>query len=430
MIDQRNKRGIIGDNLDYHRERQADIAARLNISSKTIWTYEHGSIPSDRAKLLDVLKAYRFTERGKANAVVQALNLLPRWPMPDLLDSEWSQIRHIESAKSTSVAQPSIETAPQPFRVGAITLPLVRIIGGDGNIRYESPNGIQAIFHGTRLVLPQEIHRNYHYLLALRKEESAGAVFEQRNMIRLDDYEVKLSDPNDEPWPLILHVCLTDYYEMMVTNRSLETTLPESNLSLRSMYATDPTDFRTSKLANPLAVNLSLVTSKDSKIYIASRGSKVATNPSGFGPAISGTANPLFDMDNPRNYSAFLTAQRESYEEVTEPYKPRFSEITFFGLARTLTYYFPFLFGELRLDIDEAGLHSYLPQDNWDTRRLVSIPFTVDAVLGYIKRLYRRMREFDEPRLGTTIFSLFESLIYQFPNQRHDIIRSLSKLQS
>jgi hypothetical protein len=276
-------------------------------------------------------------------------------------------------------------------------------------------------------VLPQDIHDNYHYLLDLRRNECPGAVFEQRNMVRLDNYEIGLSDPGDEPWPLILHVSLTDYFDMMVTNRSLDTRLPGSGSLLRDTYALDPVDFTGSRLANPLAVNLSIVTKKDSKIYVAKRGSKVATNPNGFGPAVSGTANPLFDLDGSRKYDPFLTALRESYEEVTQPYRPNRSDITIFGLARTATYYFPFLFGELRLDISEDDLRSFVPQDIWDTRGLIGIPFTVDHVIAFVEELYQIMVQTRDNRIATTIFSLYESLIYQYPDRRMEIMAMLSK---
>jgi len=307
------------------------------------------------------------------------------------------------------------------FQVGILKMPLVRVIGGDGQTRYNYPGGIRTVFHNTRLVLPQDIHDHYHELLRARREESPGTVFEQRNMIRLDDYEIGLSDPDDRPYPLILHVSLTDYYDMMVTNRSLDTKVKGGRMSLRDVYAGDPLDFATSELSNPLAVNLALVTNKDMKIYVALRGKKVATNPGGYGPAVSGTANPAFDIDFQRNYNPFLTAQRESYEEITSPYRPALSEITFFGLARTLRYYFPFLFGEIRLSMTESDIASFTPQDNWDTRRLVSIPFTVEGVIDYIKQIYRYMKENDDDSPGTTVFSLYQSLIYQYPDQREKI---------
>jgi transcriptional regulator with XRE-family HTH domain len=315
------------------------------------------------------------------------------------------------------------------FQVGALKFPLARLIGGTGKSRYPYPDGIQTVFHNKPFIPPDEILQNYYELLKLRRAEAKGAAFEQRGMVRLDDYAIGLSEPYDEPYPLKLEVSLTDYYTMMVTNRSLNTRLPQSPFTLRDIYAKDPLEFATSELANPLAVNLSLVTTKDWKIYVARRGNKVATNPGGFGPAVSGTGNPLLDLTSPEEpkYNPFLTAQRESFEEVTGPYKPVFSEITFFGLARTLAFYFPFLFGELRLDMSEKEVRSLTPQDNWDAFRLISIPFTIGDVTSFIKRNYRYMVENQDFARGTTLFSLYQSLIYQYPEKWEDICQALDE---
>jgi transcriptional regulator with XRE-family HTH domain len=322
---------------------------------------------------------------------------------------------YLEEAVARRTA--SLRLTTSEFQVGVMRVPVVRIIGGNGRVRYTHPDGIQAVFHNRSFRPPQDILDNFNWLLRQRREESGRAIFQQRNMVRLDDYEMGLSEPYDEPYPLKIHVSLTDFETMMVTNRSLDTKLPGSTLTLRDIYAKDPTDFAGSELANPLAINLSLVTTKDRKIYVARRGSKVATNPGNFGPAVSGTANPLFDFETPGKYNPFLTAQREAFEEVTQPYRPEFSEFVFFGLARTLTFYFPFLFGELRLIASEEDIRSLMPQDNWDITGLVGIPFTIDAVTSFIKKLYRYMVENQDFYPATTIFSLYQSLIYEYPDE-------------
>jgi hypothetical protein len=322
----------------------------------------------------------------------------------------------------------SLRLTASEFQVGKMRIPVVRIIGGNGRIRYTHPDGIEAVFHNTSFRPPEDILENFNWLLRQRREESGEAVFRQRNMVRLDDYEMGLSEPYDEPYPLKLHVSLTDFETMMVTNRSLGTKLPGSTLILRDIYAKDPTDFASSELANPLATNLSLVTVKDRKIYVARRGSKVATNAGNFGPAVSGTANPLFDFETPGKYNPFLTAQREAFEEITQPYKPQFSEIVFFGLARTLTFYFPFLFGELRLIASEDDIRFSVPQDNWDIAGLIGIPFNIDTVASFIKKLYRYMVENQDFYTATTIFSLYQSLIYEYPDEWEMIKKAFEEI--
>ena len=417
LADWREKSARINEEGDLERTTQEDIAGRANLTSKRVFQWEKGDLPSKRNKLVDIVRAYQYKDRRKANEFLQALHLPPMWYVADLSDDEWRSCRSTEPAVF----------APAQFQAGIIKLSLIRMVGGDGQTRYTYPDGISTVFHNTQLVLPQRIHDNYNYLLDMRKRESAGAVFKQRNMVRLDDYEIMLSDPGDAPCPLLLHVSLTNYFDMMVTNRSLDTILAKDNATLREDYAADPLELRNSILANPLAVNLSLVTSKDCMIYVARRGYKVATNSNGWGPAVSGTGNSMVDLDESRQYNPFITAQREAYEEVTQPYRPDKSEITIFGLARTLGYCFPFLFGELRLNMCEDDLRSFIPQDNWETIGLVGIPFTIDEVVAFMKKLNQEMTANDKMAIGTTIFSLYESLIYQYPDQRMEILKMLLK---
>ena len=390
---------------------QEELAAELNAALNSTYgkaavsKWETGSVKPPM-EVLEVLEELEKMSGARAEYLLRAYGYLDE-----------------TASGGTSV----VEGIPSEFQAGDMKLHLVRVLGGDGKIRYCHPDGIQTIFHNKSFELPQHIGDYYNWLLKRRRSEAKGAAFESRHMVRLDDYEFGLTDPYDEPYPLILHVGLTDYNEMMVTNRSLNTQLPKSRLLLREIYAKDPLDFRGSGLANPLAVNLSLVTTKDWKIYVARRGQKVATNPAGLGPAVSGTANPL-DFEGRGKYSPFLTAQRESYEEVTRPYEPEFSEVVFFGLARTLEFYFPFLFGELRLDLSEEDLRSSTPQDNWDVSGLISIPFEIQEVVSFMKKTYRYMVEQQDRGPGTTLFSLYQSLIYQYPERRTEIKEALERL--
>ncbi len=361
-------------------------------------------------------------ETGKSKPPVEALRAMEEifGVQPGYLMERYGY------AVGALVKVPSALRQVHEFQIGGTRLQVARIVGGDGTLRYSYPDGICTVFHNAKFDMPGEIVDRYRELLAIRREERKGATFENRNMVRLDDYEIGLSDPEDDPYPLTLHVSLTDFETMMVTNRSIYTELSGLGGTVRDFFAGDPTDFRSSPLANPLAVNLSLVTEVDRKIYIGLRGNKVATNPGNLGVAVSGSANPFLDFVTPGDYSPFLTAQREAYEEVTQPYKPELSEITFFGLARTLGYYFPFLFGEIRLNMTEEKLRMATPRDNWDTVGLISIPFTVDDLGLYIRDRCREMRQRGNSFLDTLIFGLYQSLIYEYPERRVDINRIVS----
>lgn len=318
----------------------------------------------------------------------------------------------------------------KPVRVGGLVLPLRIFLGGDGKTRYAYPDGIVCNWSASKLELPADLAKALPGFVDKRREQALarGAVFVQRDHARLDDYDFGMSDIDDAPYPLRLHMSTTDYHIVQGTNASIDETLP-GGATIREKYASDPGELRHSVLANPLAVNLSIVTS-DRQIYVTVRSRRTATNPEGFAPAVSGTGNPRTDCDAAGNFSPFLAAQREAAEEQIS-YKPELSEITFFGLARTLKYQYPFLFGELRLaHLSSATLESLLPRDKWESEALIAIPFEIPNVLEFIRRVYSEL----DPRLVldaatyTAIFSLLQSLLYEYPDQWERVVRELSSI--
>jgi hypothetical protein len=302
-------------------------------------------------------------------------------------------------------------------------------VGGDGKTKYGYPDGIECIFHASKSLLPEDIQTLYSTLLEKRRAEAEErrAAFDQRDIVRLDDYEIELSDPYEAPWPLVLHVSLTDYYTRAVTNHSLDETLPDGQL-MRRRYGGDPADLADSRLANPLGVNLSVVTS-DNWVCIAERGEKVATNPGGYAPAVSGTGN-LDDFEATYSYSPFLTARRQAYHEATGLYMPKLEDITFFGLARTLTYYDPFLFGEIRVPLAWDELRSMPRRDSWDAEFLVAVPLEVDHVVQLMWEVYRQLYVTGDDSYGgyKAILSLFQSLLYRHPERWLQIISAFEKV--
>jgi hypothetical protein len=173
--------------------------------------------------------------------------------------------------------------------------------------------------------------------------------------------------------------------------------------------------------------NLSIVTA-DRMIFVSQRSLRVAWNPGGYGPAVSGTGSPLFDCDADGRYNPIRTAQREAFEEATGPLLPDLSWITFFGLARTFKARFPFLFGELRLPITASQLLSQVPSQNWESRGLIGMPFTIDAVTQWIVQRYRDQigQRGLSAAVGTTFFSLLQSLLYEYPDEWLHVIEALT----
>jgi hypothetical protein len=108
-------------------------------------------------------------------------------------------------------------------------------------------------------------------------------------------------------------VGLTDYFTMRVTNSSMDERLADGE-RIERRYAGALDDLAGSQLANPLATNLSIVTA-DRMIFVSQRSLRVACNPVGYRPAVSGTRSPLLDCDADGRNNPFSTAQREAFEE-------------------------------------------------------------------------------------------------------------------
>ncbi|MCY2987882.1 MAG: serine/threonine-protein kinase [Planctomycetota bacterium] len=316
------------------------------------------------------------------------------------------------------------------FPVGNIELEVYVLIGGDGRMRYSYPDGIIAKHSRKPFVPPADILAEYGDILCPRRQAARerGAPFVNGPMVRIDRLEQgKTSDERESPFPLKLRTSVTKYFRTQVTNSALDWRLRDGR-TIREKYSTDdPSDFASSRLSNPLCVNLSLVT-VDNRIYIVRRGQRVGQNPGGWAPAVSGTGNPMFDVEGDR-YNPWHTGLREARQEILgEFYSPSVSDITFFGLARVVRNGFPFLFGEVRVTMTGMELESQVPQDRNETLAVVGRPFTIESVVDWVRELYSETDEQGRKtsRAHTTIFSLLQSLKYAYPsNWTDDVVKRL-----
>ena len=108
------------------------------------------------------------------------------------------------------------------------------------------------------------------------------------------------------------------------------------------------------------------------------------------------------------------------------------SEITLFGLARTLKYQLPFLFGEVRLSrVSSKELESSFPRDIWETAGWYTLPLEIDAIVEFIRKVYREMEEKIIINSATyaALFSLLVSLHYEYPGSWKEIVEELSTLK-
>jgi len=321
-----------------------------------------------------------------------------------------------------------------PYEIGELRFPLIVLVGGDGTTTYEYPDGIVCSWSSKRYDMPPDLLQAYPDFLQRRKKaaEANRAVLENREHIRITDYSFGLRRPNEDPWPLQLELTTTNYFTTLATNYSMDQRLPCSQ-SLREKYCVDPRDLGNSVLSNPLAVNLSVVTS-DKRILLGIRGRKVAINPAqgpGYTPAVSGTAE-VTDKDDTGCYSPFVTARREAAEEVRSE-MPTFESIRFFGLARTLRWQFPFLFGEMRLrDLTASQVKALLPRDHWETAGFVDLPFSPEAVIDFVRDVYRKTdrEKITHSTIYAGLFSLLQSVRYEYPESWMDFVRELSTIET
>ena len=320
------------------------------------------------------------------------------------------------------------------YRVGDVVIPVYLFVGGDGQTRFRSgdvcctgpdgcfmpPDDVRALAEGADGLLE---HRR-------REAAEKQQVFVNNRQVRLVGASWGSPSPRGglDNRPLRLRLGWTEYFHTVATNMNTDARLPDG-LTVGQKYQSALDDLAGSRLSNPIAVNLSVVT-RDGFLYAAHRSRHVAWNTPtasrpAYQPAVSGDGQPE-DLDEAGTYDPFRTAIREAVEEATGLHRPRPEAVTFFGLARTFKTRFPFLFGELRVRLTAAELESQRPTMGWEGK-LFGLPFTVAAVTDWVRSRYcdQRARRLG-PAVGTTLFALVQSLLYAYPDQWEEVVQRLS----
>ncbi|QDT10748.1 serine/threonine protein kinase [Planctomycetes bacterium K23_9] len=318
------------------------------------------------------------------------------------------------------------------FVKGSVDLDVVLLFGGDGKHRYEYPDGIECETNSTWLDLPDFVLDATEDWLRWKEAdcEKKGAPFENRRQPRVADLGHRLSEGAEEYLhPALLRIEYTDYFTTQCTNFAADLFLKDRS-TIRDFCGAEHNDWANSKLANPLATNFSVVTTGDDEMYIftTQRGKLVGGNPEFSSdnrvPAVSGTGHPIHDRNEQGKFDPFVAGFREAKEEVMGDYALELSDIVYFGAARTGAYMFPFLFGELRVPLTKKQYEDQTVLHRNDVYAKHGRPFTIESVTDWILELYHRYDE--DGRLlsrpsHTGIFSLYQSLIYQFPERKNEI---------
>ncbi len=315
------------------------------------------------------------------------------------------------------------------YQVGDVQIQVLILAGGNGRTCYRDGDiHCDGPADDRRFVLPPDIAAGADERIAEVKAacDARGALFVNNRQVRLWDYSFGGATDSGglTDKPMRLRLGWTEYFHTRLTNQSHHHVLPCGN-SIALKYGRDLEDFSESGLSNPIAANMTVVTS-DGMIYLATRGKKVAWNPGELQPAVSGDGQPE-DLDETGVYDPFRTAVREAQEECVGSYPLTSDQVTFFGLARTMGTQFPFLFGEIRVPITSRELRAYPPLNPFEGQP-IPIEFTVESVCDFVRK--HHLDHYDGRRegvIGTTLFSLLQSLHYEYPNRWCEVIERLSR---
>jgi serine/threonine protein kinase len=299
------------------------------------------------------------------------------------------------------------------FSCGAQELSLYVLVGGNGRTRYHTDADIIAV-HRTgendKFILPSLVAEGADARLetkerAAKKRKAQYFDGEQMRVLSVDWDTTQ--DEFEQPVPMRIETEFCSYFQTMLTNADYDHLL-RNGKTVKDTYSTpDPFDFTNSHLANPLCVNLSVVT-PDGFVFYSERGERVGMNPNGVQPAVSGTGNPRLDVRDGR-YDPFATAIREAGQEFFGEYELRREDITFFGFARLRHNLCPFLFGEIRTPLGKQEVLGLQPQDRNETRRRMAVKFDCHNVADACRSLLSTMTG---TRAHSTIFSLMMSYLY------------------
>jgi hypothetical protein len=322
-----------------------------------------------------------------------------------------------------------------PVLVGDVKMPVYIFVGGDGETRFRrgdiecnGPGAIGNIPGPISTYDPPAVIKNFakEYLprrtIECRREEK---VFVNNKQVRLcgASWGAANSLGGLDNRPLRLELGWTEYFHTAVTNMKTDERLPDGR-TIGQAYAAPIDNLYACQLSNPIATNMSVVTS-DNQIFYGQRSRKVQTLPGGYQPAISGDGQPE-DIDRNGVYDPFHTAIREGAEECFGAiHQELITDITFFGLGRWMKTRFPFLFGEIRVGITAKQLLSMKPSQDWEGVRL-HMPFTVEAVTSWVSEKYQDIYYGRSSwPIASPIFSLLQSLRYAYPQAWLEVVQKL-----
>ncbi|MCD6477692.1 MAG: NUDIX domain-containing protein [Candidatus Aenigmarchaeota archaeon] len=184
---------------------------------------------------------------------------------------------------------------------GDLKIPFV-VLHEDAKKPY-SEDEVETNLSSSIFEIPDSIVRNFKEEVVEKKRKEAeekGKAFFDGPMTRLEDYTV-----DDTDHKLYLYLERTSYFTFAATNKSIDKEMVREMMKLRGDSYLNLND----GLANPIGVNVGVVSESDNVIIITRRSEKLSQYPGLYGiPA--GFMNP--DKDK----TPFDTARREVEEEM------------------------------------------------------------------------------------------------------------------
>jgi hypothetical protein len=412
------------------------ILSEIDKCSKFVVLISPAALKSEwvRQEVKYAIESNRFNHNDFLPILIKPLEIAETWMELHSQIREWRLLDFV-SQRVSQERRLIEEVYKRPrhthdyYQVGDVKIQAIILAGGDGKTRYQDGdilcNGPTHDQSHRKYELPGDVQTHAADLLAIVRADcnKRGVLFVNNPQVRLVDYAFGSGRPTGgiSSKPLRLELGWTEYYHTRLTNQTREYILPDGQ-SIALKYGYNLEDLVSSRLSNPIATNMSVVTS-DRKIFVATRTPKVAWNPGGYQPAVSGDGQPE-DLTAEGIYDPIHTAMREGQEECFGDYNIQREHVTFFGLARTMGTQFPFLFGEIRVPITSHELLSFLPSMPEGQR--IPLDFTIEAVCKWICMHHLDHYEGRQTGvIGTTLFSLLQSLHYEYPERWLEVARAL-----
>lgn len=244
---------------------------------------------------------------------------------------------------------------------------------------------VECLYDPSTLMLPADIDTFKTQLVEKKKNEAEarGAPFFDGQMVRLNDYGVKIKDLKTEDQKLVLTLSRTSWFTYSSTNKSLDEKILEEQgrkFSVREKYVTDSLNL-SDVLANPIGCSATVISEPDHSLMMTERSMKLAQYPGLYGDYAAGFMNPDKDLVDGKP-NPFKTLEREAKKEAGIDFSV--NDLKLLGVGRAMDDLHGEIWGELRSSLTVQEILSLPVRDKYENLRRFSVPFEPKDVLKYV----------------------------------------------